>query len=985
MYILIQITLLFLFAIFLTSLFKKRRSLVLSSILLGIFFSLQIASVLLGGNFIDYKFFVHFNSDIFLVKDFFVSQSISLFIILISSTTLIYYFGRKASCSIKVNLKFKLFAIVFCFAIMSFEGGAFGNIYHVVKLNLTSDKSFDKSLVDLGIKPSQYILPEDIKATPGKNIIVISLESLERGYLSDQLDHLTPNLKQMSQKMTFFEMAQAPGSEWTAGSIYTEITGLPCYFKNSGNEIFQSSSDIKITGIGHILKKAGYDLTYLLAGQEFAGLGDMLRALQFSVPSDKDFSKKYKLTGWGIRDKDLFNEAKNRVLSAKKTGDPFALFMSTISTHFPDGVYDKRMEGLIPKQKSNLEFMVASVDYLIGELFDFLEAENLLSNTSVFIFPDHRLMGKSSRVIKDFPKPRGLYLITNEKESKFSFSTKKPIYQIDIPKIILEGAGVKHNGKFLTDFLEDENRVKFIRKNKANILALNEASLSSWNFSNGIKIELMDDKILVRSDNYSVNLKVKKNGLYEFTFDKNMRLLSKKALKNFKSFGESHEKTKLFVNIKQERLFAYLKDQNIGIAKQGGDEIFFTKEDITIFSNWAIETEASYPSKSRKYISPYKINSIFLTSSAFGSSTPTEIRIGTKKLPFSRGINLLTKKEGTYRVENFDTYGDSIATNNFIKKLYELTECQEFFALIIHDSGEKQLKDHKKELLELGFDLLTTLNFREAYIGYSYSGIISEYKDEHTLSFKFPLKMPKSLRSNSQINEDANDTSKFIAHAGGEIEGYRYTNSLEALNLSYAKGFRLFELDIIKSSDGKYVAAHDWKTWASQTNYQGNLPPTTAEFINHKIHGKFTPLTMQTINNWFLGHRDAILVTDKVNEPKAFARQFQYKDRLIMELFSLEAVKEGLSIGIKPMPSNNVINKLKGNKVLSLKKLNIRYVAVSRKMIRNNKPFFLKLKSNNIKTYAYNINFEKGKDEAYAVLNDMDYVYGIYADRWNFK
>ncbi len=59
--------------------------------------------------------------------------------------------------------------------------------------------------------------------------------------------------------------------------------------------------------------------------------------------------------------------------------------------------------------------------------------------------------------------------------------------------------------------------------------------------------------------------------------------------------------------------------------------------------------------------------------------------------------------------------------------------------------------------------------------------------------------------------EDRYDINRFIAHAGGEIDGHTYTNSLEALNLNYKKGFRLFELDIHETSDHKYVAVHDWK------------------------------------------------------------------------------------------------------------------------------------------------------------------------------
>ena len=55
------------------------------------------------------------------------------------------------------------------------------------------------------------------------------------------------------------------------------------------------------------------------------------------------------------------------------------------------------------------------------------------------------------------------------------------------------------------------------------------------------------------------------------------------------------------------------------------------------------------------------------------------------------------------------------------------------------------------------------------------------------------------------------------------------------LNLNYKKGFRLFELDIVESSDYIYVAAHDWKHWKSITGYTGVLPPTRVEFKPPKI------------------------------------------------------------------------------------------------------------------------------------------------------
>jgi len=57
-----------------------------------------------------------------------------------------------------------------------------------------------------------------------------------------------------------------------------------------------------------------------------------------------------------------------------------------------------------------------------------------------------------------------------------------------------------------------------------------------------------------------------------------------------------------------------------------------------------------------------------------------------------------------------------------------------------------------------------------------------------------------------------------IAHAGGGINGLKYTNSLEAMEQSIEHGFKMVELDLLISSDGRIVAVHDWKTFHEMTN-----------------------------------------------------------------------------------------------------------------------------------------------------------------------
>ena len=240
------------------------------------------------------------------------------------------------------------------------------------------------------------------------------------------------------------------------------------------------------------------------------------------------------------------------------------------------------------------------------------------------------------------------------------------------------------------------------------------------------------------------------------------------------------------------------------------------------------------------------------------------------------------------------------------------------------------------------------------------------------------------------LSVDANlyrkDSRRFIAHAGGQINSHKYTNSLEALSQSYKNGFRLFELDIIKTSDNIYVAAHDWEHWRKITGYKGKLPPNRETFIENKIYEKYTPMDITDINIWFANHPDAILVTDKVNSPIDFSNKFIDKERLMMELFTWDAVEEAINANIKSaMPTDKILEKIKGDKISYLKKLGVTDIASSRRIIDAQKDLIIKIVDSGINIFAFHVNHNRGKDEIYVVCNEREYFYGIYADKWNFS
>ena len=237
-----------------------------------------------------------------------------------------------------------------------------------------------------------------------------------------------------------------------------------------------------------------------------------------------------------------------------------------------------------------------------------------------------------------------------------------------------------------------------------------------------------------------------------------------------------------------------------------------------------------------------------------------------------------------------------------------------------------------------------------------------------------------------KVNSYAKDSKRFIAHAGGQIDGHKYTNTLEALDLNYKNGFRLFELDIHKTKDNIYVAVHDWKSFVETTGYKGDLPPSRQDFLQQKIHGKYSPIDITDINVWFYNHPDAILVTDKVNTPIDFSNKFIDKNRLMMELFSWDAVKKGLDAKIRSaMPNGYILKDIKGDKGAYLKKLGVKDVVTSRHMVKTHKELLVDMVHFGIHVFAYHINANEGKGEVYTVCNERDYFYGMYADKFDFN
>ncbi|WP_135549046.1 phosphatidylinositol-specific phospholipase C/glycerophosphodiester phosphodiesterase family protein [Paenibacillus cymbidii] len=235
-------------------------------------------------------------------------------------------------------------------------------------------------------------------------------------------------------------------------------------------------------------------------------------------------------------------------------------------------------------------------------------------------------------------------------------------------------------------------------------------------------------------------------------------------------------------------------------------------------------------------------------------------------------------------------------------------------------------------------------------------------------------------------------SNRMIAHAMGGIDGEAYTNSLDAFERSYKRGYRVFEVDLLLTDDDKLAARHDWSE-----DVQPGLPDdligdsiSLAEFKEQPILDKYKPLSFRDIVRLMLRYPDIRIVTDtKETDVDLVRTQFEYMkrtaamidlsvlDRIIPELYTPEMYDAVMAI--YPFPdklySLYLNDSTSGEVVRFVREHQIRTVAmpVNRALLD---PFLVrKLNDAGVMTYVHAVN---NKLEMKLLLSLG--VYGVYSD-----
>ncbi len=265
-----------------------------------------------------------------------------------------------------------------------------------------------------------YIKPnaENFTAKNPRNLIVIIAESMEstfsganvpqstgggqesyksryspRGELIPNLTRFAKNGVNFSANDTIGGHLPNVGSAVTNAATISYLCAFPWILPKGGLQRAKGSYFANATCIGNVLDSFGYNqVVFTGADGAFGGYTQFIKNQHFEERDMRYFvengyiTKDYSET-WGIKDYKLFSFVKKYLDSYNKNA-PFALYISTVDTHFPGFVDREFCKDL----ELNYENAIRCGDRIIGDFVEFVRKSHFGKNTTIVIVGDHLTM-----------------------------------------------------------------------------------------------------------------------------------------------------------------------------------------------------------------------------------------------------------------------------------------------------------------------------------------------------------------------------------------------------------------------------------------------------------------------------------------------------------------------------------------------------------------------------------------------------------------
>jgi len=302
--------------------------------------------------------------------------------------------------------------------------------------------------------------PKRLVAAPGKNLVLIYLESIERIYWDPRVfPGLTPNLDRLrGEGLDFSGFETFSGAGYTIAGMFASQCGVPLFSSPfagldavTGNDTDTATFHPKLACLGDVLRKAEYTQRYLGGAPiQFSNKGLFYRVHGYDeafglAQLEEQAHHTLAESGWGLYDSELFPIALEHYRELEAGRRPFNLSMITLDTHPPHGRASPDCPKYTPSTNSMLQ-AVHCTDYLVGKFIAALKKEPGWKNTVVVIMSDHLMMRNDAEPLypKDYHRQPAL-LVLNAGQGV------RPVrmYHMDVAPTLLDLLGVRTNATFI--------------------------------------------------------------------------------------------------------------------------------------------------------------------------------------------------------------------------------------------------------------------------------------------------------------------------------------------------------------------------------------------------------------------------------------------------------------------------------------------------------------------------------------------------------
>jgi len=287
------------------------------------------------------------------------------------------------------------------------------------------------------------VLPRIVSATPPKNVVIITLESMSSSYTAHggNTQGLTPNLDRLAEQGLFLANLRATGNRTVRGleALSLAIPPLP------GHSIIWRKHNQNLETLGAVLADHGYVNRFMYGGYARFDNMDAYFAGNHYQPIDRgQFPERHRGFGniWGVADEHLYDYALEQMDRDAASGKPFLMHLMTTSNHTPFTFPEGRID--LPRGRPGA---VKYSDYAVGRFIEMARAKPWFKDTVFVVVADHCASSKGRTSLP--PENYHIPAIVYSPAHLAPHTDTRLASQIDIVPTVLDLLGLPEHTNFM--------------------------------------------------------------------------------------------------------------------------------------------------------------------------------------------------------------------------------------------------------------------------------------------------------------------------------------------------------------------------------------------------------------------------------------------------------------------------------------------------------------------------------------------------------